>query len=95
MLSTTMTTPTTQPGTEHARYLGAITVVQLRVYPGKIPGLYRCAVYEWFDKKPLYVSGNDSALEDAKSEAEREAARLVGYTGDTEWEPESTQPPAG
>lgn len=62
--------------TEYARYLGATTLLHLRVYPGKAHGLYRCTVYEWFDWTPLYVSGTDRSLSDAKSEAEREAAQI-------------------
>jgi hypothetical protein len=81
-----MTTPKIQPGSEHAKYLGATAMVHLRVFPGKILGLYRCAVYEWFDRMPLYASGTDRPSEEAKIEAEREAARLVGYAGaDVNW----------
>jgi hypothetical protein len=60
-------------------------MLHLEVFPSKTPGVYRCAVYEWFDRRPLYVSGTGSSLEDAKKEAEQEAARLAGYTSDTEW----------
>ena len=83
-----MTTAKTLPGCEYAEYPGATAMVHLKVFPGEIPGLYRCAVYEWFDNRPQYVSGLDSSLDDAKSEVEREAARLVGYAGDAEWHPE-------
>jgi hypothetical protein len=74
------------PASEHAEYLGARAMLYLEVFPSQGPNLYRCAVYEWFDRKPLFVSGSESSLEDARNEAEREAARLVGYAGsDVEW----------
>ena len=79
---------TREGGTEHAEYLGARAMLYLEVFPSKRPGLYSCAVYKWFDRKPLFVSGSESSLEDAKKEVEREAARLVGYAGPgVEWLP--------
>lgn len=77
----------TQPGREQARYLGARAMLHLEVFPDNVPGVYRCVIYDWFDWKPLFVSGTGQTLSDAKSEAEREAARFVGYAGPVEWEP--------
>jgi hypothetical protein len=85
-----MPTPVTHPGSEYAKYIGAWALLHLGVFPSKVPGVYRCAIYEWFDRKPLYVSVTDISLNDSKSEAERAAAHLVGSRagkpdGDDEW----------
>jgi hypothetical protein len=66
-----MTTSKKLARTEQARYLGARALLHLEVFPSKVLGLYRCAVYDWFDRKPLFVSGTDSSLDDAKAEAGR------------------------
>ena len=73
---------------EHAVYYGATAMLKLKVFSSQIPGLYRCAVYAWFDEKLLFVSGSDSSLVDAKGEAAREAERHAGVVaGEIDWEP--------
>jgi hypothetical protein len=54
---------------EHGEYIGATAILHLEVLPSATRGLYRAAVYDWFDRKPLYISGSDSSLPDAKADA--------------------------
>lgn len=71
-----------------AEYVGATAMVRLEVFRGGVPSLYGCAVYDWFDRRPLYVSGSDLTLIDAKVDAEQEAKRYAGIAvADVIWKP--------
>lgn len=63
-------------------------MLNLKLIPGEMPGLYRCVIHDRFGDLPLYVSA-DLPLEDARAEAVREAERLAGVAdADVNWQPE-------
>jgi hypothetical protein len=74
-------------GSQHATFYGATGLLRLEVFPSNAHGLYRSAVYSWFDRRPLFTSGSNLSLIDAKTEAEIQAAHHMGSGGPTEWRP--------
>ena len=84
----TMATKRRSANGEHGEYIGATAMLHLEVFPGTTKVLYRAAVYDWFDREALYVSGADSTLTDAKAEAQREAEHHAGLAVvNTKWKP--------